>query len=100
MSLTPTMRRCLDAIDRLTVCGVPPSYRQLADAIGVKSVSGAHRTVQLLVERGYVRTGGKARTLEVIRATSLTDHLSSLVAKHGSEVVERALAQALKRRAA
>jgi len=99
--LTPTQKRCLEAIDRLTICGVPPSYRQLSDALGLRSVSCTHGLVQQLVERGYVRAGtGKARTIEVIARPSLSAHLSLLIDQNGVEAVERALAQAKQKRAA
>jgi hypothetical protein len=47
--------------------GVAPSYRQMADAMGLKSTSGAFRLMECLERRGHVRrVKGSARSLELI----------------------------------
>lgn len=65
--LTHPLRKCLDAIDKLTVDGVPPSYDELAGELGLSSKSGINRLVTELEGRGYVRRQpGVARSLEII----------------------------------
>lgn len=51
--LTPQMRACLDAIQRLTRDSMPPSYDELALALGA-SKGGVARLLNALRERGYV----------------------------------------------
>ena len=47
--------------------GIPPSFEEMKDALGLKSKSGVHRLVNSLVERGYIRRlPNRARALEVI----------------------------------
>lgn len=46
--------------------GVAPSYEEIGQFMGLKSRSGAHRLVNVLVEKGYLRTlPGRARSIEV-----------------------------------
>lgn len=52
--MTPDQRNCLDALKRLTVDGVSPSYVELAAALGVKSKSGVFRRVAELERLGLV----------------------------------------------
>ena len=51
--LTPQMRACLDAIQRLTRDSMPPTYDELARPLGV-SKGGVARPLSALRERGYV----------------------------------------------
>jgi SOS-response transcriptional repressor LexA len=59
--------------------GVGPTYREIAAGIGSKSASGAHRLVDCLVSRGYVRRGppGASRCLSVLR-----DRANEIAAEH------------------
>lgn len=50
---TPEQARALDAIRKLTKGGVPPTYRDLGDALGM-AVSAVHRLLTGLKERGHV----------------------------------------------
>lgn len=76
MGLTKRQSQCLDAIRRLTVDGVPPTYNEIAADIGLASKSGINRLVVGLRERGLVAflDGHRHRTLAVIG-----DHVSSSV---------------------
>ena len=48
--------------------GVPPSFDEMKDEIGLKSKSGIHRLITGLEERGFIRRlPNKARALEVMR---------------------------------
>ena len=54
--------------DRLQQDGVPPSFDEMKDALGLKSKSGVHRLVTALEERGFIkRLHHRARALEVLR---------------------------------
>lgn len=69
--MTPAMRRCLDAIIELTVDGVPPSFRELGDALGL-SISGVHRLVNELQEAGHISyRAGVPRSIEVLERDGL-----------------------------
>lgn len=64
--LTPRQRDCLEAIIRLTERdGRSPSYREIARALGTRSVDSAHRMVLLLEDAGWVRRSH--RRIEVLR---------------------------------
>ena len=54
--------------DRLAVDGVPPSFDEMKEALGLKSKSGIHRLITALEERGFIkRLPHRARALEIIK---------------------------------
>lgn len=54
--------------DRLAVDGVPPSFDEMKDALGLRSKSGIHRLITGLEERGFIkRLPHRARALEILR---------------------------------
>src|SRR5271155_1215760 len=54
--------------DRLAEEGVPPSFDEMKDALGLKSKSGIHRLITGLEERGFIkRLPHRARALEIAR---------------------------------
>lgn len=54
--------------ERLRETGVPPSFDEMKDALGLKSKSGIHRLITALEERGFIRRlPNKARALEVLK---------------------------------
>ena len=54
--------------DRLAAEGVPPSFDEMKDALGLRSKSGIHRLITGLEERGFIkRLAHKARALEILR---------------------------------
>ena len=67
--LTKKQKDLLILIDnRISAVGVPPSYDEMKDALGLASKSGIHRLITALEERGFVRRlPNKARALEVIK---------------------------------
>jgi len=53
---------------RLIEDGVPPSFEEMKEALGLKSKSGIHRLISGLEERGFIRRlPHRARALEVIK---------------------------------
>jgi repressor LexA len=69
---------------RLSEAGVPPSFDEMKDALGLKSKSGIHRLITGLEERGFIRRlPHRARALEVVR---LPDNLASQGIKPASNV--------------
>ena len=53
--MTPKQRQLYDWICAFVAThGYSPTYRQMAAAVGLKSVAGIHRIVTALAERGYV----------------------------------------------
>jgi repressor LexA len=67
--LTRKQHELLSYIDNhLNTNGVPPSYDEMKDALGLKSKSGIHRLITGLEERGFIRRlPHKARALEVLK---------------------------------
>lgn len=54
--------------ERLQLEGVPPSFDEMKDALGLKSKSGIHRLITALEERSFIRRlPNRARALEVLR---------------------------------
>ena len=54
--------------ERVKESGVPPSFDEMKDALGLRSKSGIHRLITALEERGFIRRlKNRARALEVIR---------------------------------
>jgi SOS-response transcriptional repressor LexA len=65
--MTPRMQQALDAIRRLTVKGVAPTYDELAADMGLTTKSAAFRIVKLLRERGLVTSeGGTQRNIKIV----------------------------------
>lgn len=72
IGLTPPQARALDAIKRLTRDGVPPSYRQLGEELGMASQSAVHRLIVRLRDRGFVAfEPRKARSLRITEDAKL-----------------------------
>lgn len=67
--LTQKQKDLLLLIDqRVKAHGVPPSYDEMKDHLGLASKSGIHRLITALEERGFIRRlPNKARALEVLK---------------------------------
>jgi repressor LexA len=67
--LTRKQIELLDFIrQRLDEDGVPPSFDEMKDALGLKSKSGIHRLITALEERGFIRRlAHRARALEILK---------------------------------
>lgn len=67
--LTQKQKDLLLLIDKkIKTEGVPPSYDEMKDALGLASKSGIHRLITALEERGFIRRlPNKARALEVLQ---------------------------------
>jgi repressor LexA len=67
--LTQKQKDLLLLIDKkIKSQGVPPSYDEMKDALGLASKSGIHRLITALEERGFIRRlPNKARALEVLK---------------------------------
>jgi len=67
--LTQKQKDLLLLIDnRIKSVGVPPSYDEMKDHLGLASKSGIHRLITALEERGFIRRlPNKARALEVLK---------------------------------
>ena len=54
--------------DRMDADGIPPSFDEMKDALGLRSKSGIHRLITGLEERGFIkRLPHRARALEITR---------------------------------
>lgn len=59
--------------DRMRRDGVPPSFDEMKDALGLRSKSGIHRLITALEERGFIRRmAHRARALEVVKLPETT----------------------------
>ena len=77
---------------RMKETGIPPSFEEMKEALGLRSKSGIHRLITALEERGFIRRlPHRARALEVIR---LPEALSPRIGGRRSfepEVIEGSL---------
>jgi repressor LexA len=73
IGLTHKQRDCLAFIEDYSfLYGICPSYREIRDALGLKSTSGSARLVAALEERGHIRRlPGKARAIELVKDNPL-----------------------------
>ena len=73
--LTQKQKDLLLLIDKkIKATGVPPSYDEMKDALGLASKSGIHRLITALEERGFIRRlPNKARALEVLKLPTETN---------------------------
>jgi repressor LexA len=86
--LTQKQKDLLMLIDaRVKAVGVPPSYDEMKDALGLASKSGIHRLISALEERGFIRRlPNKARALEVLK---LPEDMQDKVVSFGGMKAER-----------
>lgn len=74
--LTKKQYELLILIDkRIQEAGVPPSFDEMKDALGLKSKSGIHRLISGLEERGFIRRlPHRARALEILKMPENIEH--------------------------
>src|SRR5580658_9485049 len=66
--------------DRLDADGVPPSFDEMKDALGLRSKSGIHRLITGLEERGFIkRLPHRARALEITRMPEGAENRAAMV---------------------
>lgn len=73
MSLTPRMKDTLDFIvDFQVEKGYSPTFREIANGIGVSSTGRVQVLVNALKDRGYISTrAGGRRMIDVLRTTPM-----------------------------
>ena len=78
--LTKKQYELLMLIDkRLKENGIPPSFEEMKEAVGLKSKSGIHRLITGLEERGFIRRlPNKARALEILRLPADAPHPAAM----------------------
>jgi repressor LexA len=65
--LTPKQKNLLDYLkDQIQTNGLPPSMSEMATALKLKSKNAVSKLLKALVSKGFVRTTGKARGIEVL----------------------------------
>ena len=73
--LSPRQREVLDYIaTTIQTHGIPPTYREIGDALGIASTNGVADHVKALVRKGYLDKagGGSARGLRLTASASPT----------------------------
>jgi repressor LexA len=69
--LAPRQRELLDYVAAYTdQKGIPPSLREIGEALGIRSTNGVSDHVKALVKKGYLERVGDARTSRGIRLTA------------------------------
>lgn len=70
--------------------GVPPSFDEMRQALGLRSKSGIHRLISGLEERGYIRRlAYRARALEILRPPMSPAPARANLAKTGASTPAR-----------
>jgi repressor LexA len=73
--LTKRQKEVLDFIESFVQeHDITPSYREIAEGIGLSSVSTVHQHVQSLCEKGVINTGkdGSARSIELLETDAVS----------------------------
>lgn len=70
--ITPAQHRALTFIRQYVATnGYSPTYREIAEGLGLQSAGSAHRVVHLLVERGTITLlPNRARSIELARSAA------------------------------
>src|SRR5580692_6411229 len=75
--------------ERLQAEGIPPSFDEMKDALGLKSKSGVHRLVTALEERGFLRRlHHRARALEILKLPEASSRVKSVSAGFRPQVIQ------------
>jgi len=75
--------------ERLTESGVPPSFDEMKEALGLRSKSGIHRLITALEERGFIRRlPNRARALEITRMPDSASQPRPAPARFSPSVIE------------
>jgi repressor LexA len=78
--------------ERLKETGVPPSFEEMKEALGLRSKSGIHRLIMALEERGFIRRlPNRARALEVLKLPEISPPVSRAAARFTPNVIEGSL---------
>jgi repressor LexA len=64
--LTNKQKRVLDALIELLSEGIMPTYRDLQEKLGLRSIATVYDYVKRLERLGYVKTEGKARSIKIV----------------------------------
>ncbi|MBM4366964.1 MAG: transcriptional repressor LexA [Deltaproteobacteria bacterium] len=68
--LPPRQRELLDFVASFTdQKGIPPTLREIGEAMGIRSTNGVSDQVKALIKKGYLERVGDARTSRGIRVT-------------------------------
>lgn len=73
--LTKKQRQVLDCIEQfVTKHGYTPSYREIAERMGLSSPATVHQHIKTLCEKGIINTGehGTARSIELVEAEPIS----------------------------
>ncbi|MER9789719.1 transcriptional repressor LexA [Mesorhizobium sp. M0213] len=80
--------------ERLKESGIPPSFDEMKEALGLASKSGIHRLITALEERGFIRRlPNRARALEVLRLPDSIAPGLNAARKFSPSVIQGSLGQ-------
>lgn len=92
-SLTERQRNIIDAIQNsLALHGFPPSFREIGEAVGLRSPSSVKHQLRALEEKGILRiSANKGRAIEIINDTVPAAKNASNTSQHYSQAVDVSL---------
>ena len=92
-SLTERQRSIIDAIQNsLALHGFPPSFREIGEAVGLRSPSSVKHQLRALEEKGILRiSANKGRAIEIINDTVPVAKNASNTSQNYSQAVDVSL---------
>lgn len=92
-SLTERQRNIIDAIQNsLALHGFPPSFREIGEAVGLRSPSSVKHQLRALEEKGILRiSANKGRAIEIINDTVPVAKNASNTSQNYSQAVDVSL---------
>lgn len=92
-SLTERQRNIIDAIQNsLALHGFPPSFREIGEAVGLRSPSSVKHQLRALEEKGILRiSANKGRAIEIINDTVPAAKNASNTSQNYSQAVDVSL---------
>jgi len=92
-SLTERQRNIIDAIQNsLALHGFPPSFREIGEAVGLRSPSSVKHQLRALEEKGILRiSANKGRAIEIINDTVPVAKNASNTSQNHSQAVDVSL---------
>ena len=88
MSLTDRQRKIINAIqNNIKIHGFPPSFREIGEAVGLRSPSSVKHQLRTLEDKGILRiNANKGRAIEILDNSIVENNSNNKINKNSSRV--------------
>lgn len=88
MSLTDRQRNIINAIqNNIKIHGFPPSFREIGEAVGLRSPSSVKHQLRTLEDKGILRiNANKGRAIEILDNSTVENNSNNKINKNSSRV--------------